>query len=365
MIEKITEQLNQIYESYGYRRFRMSKFETYDLYAQNRDFLKSSKLITFTDVNGALLALKPDITLSIIKNNKGEEDKVYYNEMVYRAQENTFKEMLQVGVECIGMIDSAMASEVLMLAIRSLQCISSCYRLNLSDVAFINAVIAEMQVDIETRKELLQSLEAKNTAAISRMAQEGRIREEDAAIAISMIQIRPIQKGLQEAGRWQLGAQALGCLERLKQAARQLEACGMEQQVYLDFSLVNSMDYYNGLIFQGFVEEVPCSVLSGGRYDRLPEKMGKQVGAIGFALYMDRIDTYLKHEKKNEADILLVYEQYEDEQAVLYAQKLRQQGKRVRMIERSQLEQRRRAPVCEQTIFCADSFWPERKEGKE
>lgn len=80
----LEEQLNQLYEGYGYRKFRMSKFEDYDLYAQNKDFLKKGHIITFTDVDGSLKALKPDITLSIIKNNSGDSEKVYYNENVYR-----------------------------------------------------------------------------------------------------------------------------------------------------------------------------------------------------------------------------------------------------------------------------------------
>ena len=73
--------LNRLFESFGYRRFRMSKFEEYDLYAENRDFLTSSQIITFNDLDGKLLALKPDITLSIIKSTSGPR-KVYYNEMV-------------------------------------------------------------------------------------------------------------------------------------------------------------------------------------------------------------------------------------------------------------------------------------------
>ena len=78
----LEERLNGLYEQYGYRKFRMSKFEDYDLYAQNKDFLKSGHIITFTDVDGALKALKPDITLSIMKNNNGSSEKVYYNENV-------------------------------------------------------------------------------------------------------------------------------------------------------------------------------------------------------------------------------------------------------------------------------------------
>ena len=43
------ERLNRLYEQYGYRKFKMSRFEDYDLYAQNRDFLRQDRIITFTD----------------------------------------------------------------------------------------------------------------------------------------------------------------------------------------------------------------------------------------------------------------------------------------------------------------------------
>ena len=46
----------------------MSRFEEYDLYVANKDFLISDEVITFTDRSGRLLAMKPDVTLSIIKN---------------------------------------------------------------------------------------------------------------------------------------------------------------------------------------------------------------------------------------------------------------------------------------------------------
>ena len=98
----LEERLNKLYEGYGYRKFRMSKFEEYDLYAKNKDFLKSGHIITFTDVDGSLKALKPDITLSIMKNNNGGSEKVYYNENVYRDMGGSFQEILQVGVESVG-----------------------------------------------------------------------------------------------------------------------------------------------------------------------------------------------------------------------------------------------------------------------
>ena len=60
--------LRKLYQNYGYQSYKMSRFEEYDLYVRNKDFLVSDQVITFSDKNGKLLALKPDVTLSIIKN---------------------------------------------------------------------------------------------------------------------------------------------------------------------------------------------------------------------------------------------------------------------------------------------------------
>ena len=66
--ERAVFALRALYRRYGYLPFKMSKFEEYELYARNKDFLLSDRVITFTDLNGRLMALKPDVTLSILKN---------------------------------------------------------------------------------------------------------------------------------------------------------------------------------------------------------------------------------------------------------------------------------------------------------
>lgn len=69
--EQIMYRLRGLYERYGYRRFKMSKFEEYDLYVRNKDFLVSDRMITFTDARGILMALKPDVTLSNYQKHPG------------------------------------------------------------------------------------------------------------------------------------------------------------------------------------------------------------------------------------------------------------------------------------------------------
>ena len=86
--ETISLALRSLYARYGYVQYRMSRFEEYELYVSNKDFLISSDVITFTDTNGRLMALKPDVTLSIVRGARfepGTVQKLYYDEAVYRT----------------------------------------------------------------------------------------------------------------------------------------------------------------------------------------------------------------------------------------------------------------------------------------
>ncbi|MBR5976188.1 MAG: ATP phosphoribosyltransferase regulatory subunit, partial [Clostridia bacterium] len=98
--EKILFSLRALFEKYGYTQYKVSKFEEYDFYMKNKSFLVSENVLTFTDTTGKLMALKPDVTLSIVKNTdvgKDELSKVYYSENVYRTTPGSqgFKEIMQ------------------------------------------------------------------------------------------------------------------------------------------------------------------------------------------------------------------------------------------------------------------------------
>ena len=83
--------LPELFERWGYKKYRMSKFEEFSFYSDNRNFLSNSEIIAFNNADGRLMALKPDITLSIVKNAKLSEKltKLYYNESVFRMTESS------------------------------------------------------------------------------------------------------------------------------------------------------------------------------------------------------------------------------------------------------------------------------------
>ena len=75
----------------------------------------------------------------------------------------------------------------------------------------------------------------------------------------------------------------------------------------MDFSIVNNLDYYNGIIFQGYIENNPRVVLSGGRYDKLAEKFVANKKAVGFAIFLDELARYQKNDSEYDFDILILY----------------------------------------------------------
>ena len=309
-----TARLGDLYRQYGYRKFKMSKFEEYDLYAEYKSFLKSDSIITFNGANGKLLALKPDVTLSIVKNTRGGEvpEKVYYNESVYRTSPATheFRELTQVGLECVGEIDLYAMGEVLSLAAQSLLVISDRCMLDISHMGFAAALLGEAGLSARQEAELVGCIGRKSAHDVRARCAEWCVPEESAERLASLATLSGDFAETLAAARalsWSTeGDQALDELESLYAI---LLLSVPAENLRLDFSIVNDMRYYNGVTFQGYVEGVPGSVLSGGRYDHLLKRLGKRAGAIGFAVYLDQLERLGAKEDEYDVDTLLLYEE--------------------------------------------------------
>ena len=164
--ETITLALRALYEQYGFRKYRMGKFEEYELYMENKNFLKNPNIITFHDLDGRLMALKPDVTLSIAKNtraNTHSTEKVYYLENVYwlEKQSGGYKEVNQLGLESIGRLDAFSYYEVLALAKETLSAISESHRMQVSHIGFWVALLDGLSIEEGLRKELLSCVHGK------------------------------------------------------------------------------------------------------------------------------------------------------------------------------------------------------------
>ncbi len=352
--ERAVYALRELYRGYGYLPFKMSKFEEYDLYVRNKDFLVSDRIITFTDMGGKLLALKPDVTLSIIKNSEdipGYKQKVCYNENVYRVSGSThqFKEILQTGLECIGDLDTYDICEVVTLAAASLSTVSQRFALDISHMGILSAMLDEITPDTDTRREIARCISEKNTHDLARVCAEAEISEEDTESLCDFVGIygdmdSVLTRLAPLTHRFEAVSVAISELTTLRDHLRNTPYA---DRVRFDFSIMNDMRYYNGVVFCGYLDGICECVLSGGQYNKLMKRMGRGAGAIGFALYLDLLEGMEDASPAYDVDVLVLYDATTATEAVTAkVDALRAEGKTV-SAQRAIPEKLRYATLCD------------------
>ncbi len=292
--ERLSLRLRLLYEEAGFRQYRMGRFEEYGLYQQNRRFLASDQVITFTDLDGRLLALKPDVTLSIAKNalvEEGECGRFYYAENVYRPSQesHTFQEISQLGLECIGAVDDAVTAQAVSLAGKSLALTGRDFVLEASHMGFVAGLLDAVGAPEAARPRLLSCIRDRNRHGLRAAAAEAGLSPQgtDALCRLDAL-AGDWETVLAQAEPIALNAAMGGALAELGTLCRALEAQG--QTLRLDLSLVNDMEYYNGLVLQGYLAGLPRAVLKGGQYDPLAARFRPGARAVGFALYLDELE---------------------------------------------------------------------------
>ncbi len=329
-VSDVKRQLRGLFEGYGYTRYRMGKFEEYDTYAKNRNFVAGGAILTFTDTDGRLMALKPDVTMSIVKNTLPSEalHKLYYFESVYRAEDPAagFGEIPQAGVECIGEIDLTSVCEVIALAAGSLEAMSERYILDISHMGVLSGLLEDAGVDGESREELLRFAEGKNSHEARAAAKRAGMRDEDFELFDRLIHLRSrLYRAVEELEDMRLGERAAEAVRELRAIAGVL---GDRENIYLDLSLRSDARYYTGLVMKGYIPGLAKAVLSGGRYDGLVRRLHREEGAVGFAVYLGLLEDAGRDTQS--VDVLVIDEKGDPEAMFEYVSGLRSQGLSVR-----------------------------------
>ncbi|MBQ8834909.1 MAG: ATP phosphoribosyltransferase regulatory subunit [Oscillospiraceae bacterium] len=315
--EKAVFGLRSLYRKYGYLPYKMSKFEEYEYYIRNKDFLTSDRIITFNDTNGKLLALKPDVTLSIIKNGgdaPGCKQKVYYNENIYRVSGSTgqYREIMQAGLECIGDIDLYDIYETVSLAAQSLQLISEDFVIQISHLGVLAAVLDRISGDQKFRQSAIAYIAEKNAHDLSRLCREYGIGAEESRILSGFVTIYGNREWVLDQLEALCGSWAEESLAQLKALSKMLDKTEFNPKILFDFSVVNNMNYYNGIVFKGFLNGICDGILAGGQYDKLMQKLQRKAGAIGFAIYLDLLEQLPGNRAEYDVDVLLLYNEETD-----------------------------------------------------
>ncbi len=292
--ERATLLLRGLFVNAGYHRYRSARFEEYSLYRQYERFLADPQVITFTDLDGKLRAIKPDVTLSIAKNAQpapGEVKKYYYTEQVCRPSRsgNAFETIDQMGLECIGAVSDTLQAEVVALALKSLEMFPIPGTLVLCHMGYVNGLLEALETPPAARPGILKMLRAKNPHGLFKATQQCGMSHASAQSLQALLSLRgPLDATIPKARTQCRNKAQQYALDELQTLLDTLGASA--SNIQLDMSAADEADYYNGVVFTGYLQSAPRAVLKGGRYDNLMQRFTSGAGAIGYALYLDELD---------------------------------------------------------------------------
>lgn len=328
--------IRKMYDSYGYKKISLPSFEEYDLYNENKDFIDRN-ILTVMSPNGKLLALRPDITLSVAKKVSKDQSlkysKIYYQENTYNLTKYVgYEENEQLGIELIGKESMFLDFEIINLAVKSLDIINKKNMIVLSHAGFISSVFENFDLEYETKEQILDCINRKNSHDIQKILKRNEHISENVKKLIYKIpelsgNLENIEK---ELLKYEINVNTKKILSELKQLNSLLLKFYKKSKIIFDFSVVKNLNYYNGIILQGYIEGFPNVILTGGRYDKLFEKFGVDTGAVGFAILTDGLKGYYRDTDKKDFEILIAYDNSDFEKLVEIVNDFQKKGLRVR-----------------------------------
>ncbi len=288
--------ITECFLSFGYSMVNTPTFEYIDVFTDGSD---AKSMIKFFDNDGNVLALRPDFTpavarMAATKFPSGCIHKFGYTGTAFMNNESYSnikqKEFIQSGVELLGVNSCEADAEIIALTINSL--IKSGleeFQIEIGHAGFFKGLVSQADLTDEECEKLAAMTHRKDFVNIENFLKTKQIPEKLAAMIARLPHLFGDISVIQSVDTEGLGDISKEALKNLSDIYNVICDYGYEKYISFDLGLVQSLDYYTGMIFKGFTHNVGFPICGGGRYDNLLERFGTKTPATGVALWVDRI----------------------------------------------------------------------------
>ena len=292
---ELGSRIESVFQKYGYREIVTPSIEFYQTYQMAFTELQDQEMYKFFDSEGNILSLRVDMTVPIarVAASKFKDEPIplrfYYNSNVYKVRQSfggKRSEVTDCGVELIG-LDENSDLEVLMCALDTMESFNSpTYTLEIGNSDFFKTAVSLTSLDKEQSAVLASLIDNKSMVELKEYLSSLNLKPSEKSFFLQLPLLNGTEECLDQAENISFSPKLVDVISRLKQLDKQLKALGYSHFSF-DLGKVPHLDYYTGIIFEGFVEGVGTSVISGGRYDRLLSLFGLDVPACGFSVKLD------------------------------------------------------------------------------
>lgn len=291
-----------VFEGWNYEEVITPSVDYYDLFEQGMGQREAQRGFRFTDNDGRLLALRPDVTSSVARmaatllSERPRPLRFCYAAPVFRQQTQSHaewrRENTQLGCELIGIGGTTADLEVLRLAAEILSRLNlqSRYCITINNVEIFNGVAAHLNLANTEREQLRRLIDTRAAAELRDFLQN---YNDEARVFSQPTQLTGKRNVIESARRTMTNARSIEALDSLDQLWTEIESLGLANSFEVDLGDVSSLDYYTGLSLKVFVHGAGSSVGRGGRYDGLTGSFGQAEPAVGFVLNLDALTEVL------------------------------------------------------------------------
>lgn len=308
----IQEKIRTVFELWGFRRVMAPTLEFEDVLALGIGDDLRSRTFRFDDrQSGRLLAVPSDITPQIARivatRMKGQPlpHRICYNGRVLRhaeLQSGRSREILQAGVELIGLESPEADAEMVAMAVEALQLLGFAdFKVDIGQVEFFRGIMAAASLDRPAARRLEVAIGKKDVSAVSELLEEVRVDDRVAEAIAALPRLFGDREILAEAARVAVNDRCRRALDNIDDVLQILDGYGVSEFLTIDLGEIRGLDYHTGLTFEGFVGGLGEAVCGGGRYDGLMAKYGFPAPATGFAFNILPLLTALERRPDLEA----------------------------------------------------------------
>lgn len=345
MKRNIEAKLRELFRKNGYFEIETPLLEFFDTFTVDEESTPQESMFKFFDQQGRILVLRPDLTIPVARIAASKlKDAEYPLRISYIG--NTFrynesgggrqKEFTQAGIELLGEVTPESDAEVISIAINAVRtCGLDDFQIDIGQVGFFKGLMEEAGLCEQDVAQMRMLIDRKDFIGIEEIVGRCDISSDIKKLILDIPRLSGDIDVIAKVRKIVKGRKTLEALDYLENILKILEDYTLNDYVSVDLGMVQSLNYYTGIIFRGFTHGIGFPILSGGRYDNLVEKFGLKLPATGFSLGVNLVMNALERQQscmeKPQIDSLIYYEKKGRKTAFEICNQLRLQGLGIQM----------------------------------
>ena len=291
----------EVFDGWSYDEIITPSIDYYSLFEDGMGHDEAAHAFRFTDTDGHLLTLRPDVTSSVARaaatlmSNHERPLRLSYAANIFRQRSYSRtewrRESLQLGCELIGLPGPKGDMEVLAIAVEVLERLGlqGNFRITLNNVEIFNGLVEQLGLDAIAADQLRRLISTRDKAGLELFLSQHAPSFAEHSLFSRHTQFSDKRKTLAEAQRVMTNRRSLLALDSLEWLRNMIESLGLSESFEIDFGDLSRLDYYTGLTFKIYVAGMGVLVGSGGRYDELTANFGLPEPSVGFVLDLDSL----------------------------------------------------------------------------